>query len=243
MKLEVKSLPKNTNKFILFKTWKSLNLVKQTLWQREIAKPISKSVLKYGKHPSVTAIRNLNIRSIFEFAFASLTSFLKEIKKLNPRRVAQSTDVPVKIERMLIYFNANYICRFLNWIFKLLRISNHFKACKRYTYLWKRFSWFQRKLVKDFWKVIMQKLTIFANQNLSKYLCGFRKGFSTQYFVLAMLERWKSAVVNRKLFVANLTDISKAFDCLSHELIIAKLNAHGFSLPVLKLIHDYLSNR
>ena len=89
----------------------------------------------------------------------------------------------------------------------------------------------------------MQKLTIFANQNLSKYLCGFRKGFSTQYFVLAMLERWKSAVVNRKLFGANLTDISKAFDCLSHELIIAKLNAHGFSLPVLKLIHDYLSNR
>ena len=88
--------------------------MKQTLWQREKAKPISKSVLKHGKHPSVTAIRKLNIRSIFEFAFASLTRFLKEIKKLNPRRVAQSTDVPVKIERMLIYFNANCICRFLN---------------------------------------------------------------------------------------------------------------------------------
>ena len=45
--------------------------MKQNLWQREKAKPISKSVLKHGKHPSVTAIRKLKIRSIFEFAFAS----------------------------------------------------------------------------------------------------------------------------------------------------------------------------
>ena len=39
------------------------------------------------------------------------------------------------------------------------------------------------------------------------------------------------------------TDLSKAFDCLSHELIIAKLNAYGFSLSALKLIHNYLSKR
>ena len=40
-----------------------------------------------------------------------------------------------------------------------------------------------------------------------------------------------------------LTDLSKAFDCHDHELLIAKLNAYGFSLPALKLVHDYLSNR
>ena len=40
-----------------------------------------------------------------------------------------------------------------------------------------------------------------------------------------------------------MTDLSKAFDCLDHELLIAKLNAYGFSLPGLKLVHDYLSNR
>ena len=42
---------------------------------------------------------------------------------------------------------------------------------------------------------------------------------------------------------ALLTDLSKAFDCLNHELLIAKLNAYGFTLPALKLIHNYLSNR
>ena len=40
-----------------------------------------------------------------------------------------------------------------------------------------------------------------------------------------------------------LTDLFKVFDCLDHELLIAKLNAYGFSLPALRLINDYLSNR
>ena len=40
-----------------------------------------------------------------------------------------------------------------------------------------------------------------------------------------------------------LTDFFKAFDCLDHELLIAKLNAYGFSLPALRLINDYLFNR
>ena len=45
------------------------------------------------------------------------------------------------------------------------------------------------------------------------------------------------------MFGGLLTHLSKAFDSLNHGLLIAKLNAHGFSLPALRLIHDYLSNR
>ena len=58
-----------------------------------------------------------------------------------------------------------------------------------------------------------------------------------------MLEKWKRSVDGDKVFGALLTDLSKAFDCLDHELLIAKLNAYGFSLPALRLINDYLSNR
>ena len=53
----------------------------------------------------------------------------------------------------------------------------------------------------------------------------------------------ESAVDNKRNFGALLTDLSKAFDCLPHDLLLAKLNAYGFSLPALKLVQSYLSNR
>ena len=90
--------------------------------------------------------------------------------------------------------------------------------------------------------MFQQMSNIFENI-FSKYQCGFRKGFSTQQCLLAMLEKWKRSVDNSKMFGALLTDLLKAFDCLDHELLIAKLNAYCFSLTALKLVHNYLSNR
>ena len=58
-----------------------------------------------------------------------------------------------------------------------------------------------------------------------------------------MIEKWKKTVDNGGVFGALLTDLSKAFDCIPHDLIIAKLEAYGFHIDALKLIHDYLSNR
>ena len=57
------------------------------------------------------------------------------------------------------------------------------------------------------------------------------------------VRKWKRSVNNSKMFGALLTDLSKAFNCLDHELLIAKLNTCGFSLTVLKLVHNYLSNK
>ena len=78
---------------------------------------------------------------------------------------------------------------------------------------------------------------------LSKYQCGFQGRFSAQNCLLAMLEKWKSVVDKEKVFGVLLTELSKAFDCLSHELIIAKLNEYEFSLSALKLMQSYLSER
>ena len=54
--------------------------------------------------------------------------------------------------------------------------------------------------------------------------------------ILALLEKWEQTVDSDQMFGALLTDLSKAFDCLDHELLIA----YGFHLPALKLVHDYL---
>ena len=78
----------------------------------------------------------------------------------------------------------------------------------------------------------------FSNQQ-----CDFCKGCSTQYCLLSMLEKWTSAVGKGKYFGVLLRDLSKAFDCISHKLILAKLHAYGFSLRALRLTHSYLTNR
>ena len=81
------------------------------------------------------------------------------------------------------------------------------------------------------------------DQFLSKYQSGFCRGHSKHYWLLPMLENWKSAVDKGKSLGALLTDLSKAFDCLSHELLPAKLHDHGFSIAALRLINSYLGNR
>ena len=100
-----------------------------------------------------------------------------------------------------------------------------------------------RNLSKIFEKCMFEQMSQFFKDIFSKYQCGFRKGFSTQQCLLTMLEKWKRSVDNSKMFGALLTDLSKAFDCLDHELVIAELKAYGFSLTALKLVHNYLSNR
>ena len=58
-----------------------------------------------------------------------------------------------------------------------------------------------------------------------------------------MLEKWNLSKDKGNSFGALLTDLSKAFDCLSHELLIAKLAAYGFSRSALKLMYTYLFDR
>ena len=58
-----------------------------------------------------------------------------------------------------------------------------------------------------------------------------------------MIEKWKESVNNGGTFGALMTDLSKAFDCLHHELLIAKLDAYGFDIKSVKIIQQYISNR
>ena len=75
--------------------------------------------------------------------------------------------------------------------------------------------------------------------HLSPFMCGYRKGFSTQHALIALIEKWKVSLDNKGFAGAILMDLSKAFDTINHELLIAKLHAYGFNRNALVIIMDY----
>ena len=85
----------------------------------------------------------------------------------------------------------------------------------------------------------------YTDRIFSKYHCGFRKWHSPQHCLLYLIKKNKKAGDrdNNNIFAAVLANFSKVFDCLNHELLIAKLNAYGYSSPSLKFVPTYLNFR
>ena len=96
---------------------------------------------------------------------------------------------------------------------------------------------------KIFERIMESQFGTFVNSKLFKYMCGYRKGYSTQYALMSLLEKWKRSLDNHGYAGTVLMDLSKAFDTINHELLIAKLHAYGCTRSGLKLIHSYLNNR
>ena len=71
----------------------------------------------------------------------------------------------------------------------------------------------------------------------------FEKEYGTQSCSLLMLEFFKNATQKNKAFGALLTDLSKEWDCLDHDLLIAKLHAYSLNISSSNLLQDYLSKR
>ena len=67
-------------------------------------------------------------------------------------------------------------------------------------------------------------MQVYFDKFLSDQQCGFH------HCLLSLIEKWNNFVDKGKSFGALLTDLSKAFDCLDHQLLTAKLSAYGFSL-------------
>ena len=98
-------------------------------------------------------------------------------------------------------------------------------------------------LSKVYESVMNEQLLKYFLEILHDLLSAYRKGYSCQTLLLKCIEDWKSALDKNHFVGVLFMDLSKAFDCLPHNLLIAKLQAYGLDVSACELVASYLSNR
>ena len=98
-------------------------------------------------------------------------------------------------------------------------------------------------LSKPFERSLCDQIYEYIHTVLLKVQCGFRKSFSAQYSLISMIENWRKNMDKGKPSVVLLTDLSNAFDWILHDLLVAKLEAYGFSYQPLKFMYSYVTDR
>ena len=208
---------------------------------------------KYKSHPSILKIKeNVKLDTKFKFSDITKDEMYSEIKALDIKKASMENDIPAKI---LIGTN-DIISGYLSNIYNNSKNSQHYPCSMKkadVTPIHKDKERTIRKnyrpisltpiISKVFERNMYEPIFSYIEKFLSPYLFGYRRGYSTQQCILIMTEMWKKALDEKKVAGAILTDLSKAFDCLSHDLLIAKLEAYGFEKSALKFIYDYLKDR
>ena len=88
---------------------------------------------------------------------------------------------------------------------------------------------------------MFHQLYIYMNNFLNELLCGFRKAHSTQHALFKLLQAWPKELDNSEFIGTILMNLSKAYDCLPHDLLVAKLGAYGLDRTSLSLTSLYSS--
>ena len=214
--------------------------------------PIVNAINKYENHPSIKKIKENMPNESFSFQYTTINCVYKEIRLLNPSKACPKEAIPP----FLIQENCDLFAVKIEADFNITVDSCTFPSNQRnsgVTPVYKKGDRTDKSnyrpisilpaVSKIFEKLLFHQMNSYMENKLSKFLCGFRKKYNTQYCLIMMLEKWKKSTDKRGQSGVLLTDLSKAFDCLNHDLLIAKLRAYGFDNNSLYLIHNYLTNR
>ena len=215
-----------------------------------------KAIEKYQNHPSIKLIReNIDTGKNFSFDLINPECISKIINKVDTSKDTQQGDIPTKIVKNKDIFSYFISANFNNAVNKGVFPDELKHADIKPIY--KRESRNEKEnyrpvsilpnLSKIFERCMYDQLEDYFDKLLSKYQYGFRKGFSTQHCLLAMIEKLRKSIDSGGgrggSSAALLTDLSKAFHCLPHDLLIAKLHAYGIKEGSLNLLFSYLKNR
>ena len=220
----------------------------------EIVGPIDQIISSYREHPSVIKIHEI-IEHNGQFSFKDVSDFHieKEILLLNPKKAAGFDSIPPKILKDCIYLVKGPLSQIFNENISLcsfpseLKYANVIPISKTKNGNTNKENYRPISILptisKLFERLMFQQISAFISDFISPYLCGFRKGYSTQHALLRLMNKLNNSLDRKEKVGLLMMDLSKAFDCIPHELLIAKLHAYGFGKQSLKLIYDYLKGR
>ena len=96
---------------------------------------------------------------------------------------------------------------------------------------------------KLFESIIYSQLNDYMENKLSKYHTSFHKNHDTQNSLLRIIKSWKAKLNNGSKVGVIIMDLSKAFDSLNHDLLLAKLEAYGLDNDAVSFMRSYQTNR
>ena len=215
--------------------------------------PILRAIEKYSKHPSILKIKeNCPQNNNFSFQPANYEDILKEVRGLDESKSSPIETIPARVlkdisdvfvPKMVIDFNAAIKTGVFPSTAKLADVVPLYKKGVRQSKANYRPCSLLSAISKIFGRLMLPQMHNYMQNTLSIFLCGFTKGMNAQNCLVFMVEFCKKALDKGNKFGVLLTDLSKAFDCLLHDLLIAKLAAYGFDHLSLKLIFSYLTER
>jgi hypothetical protein len=209
-------------------------------------------ITKYANHPSILAIKRNGFKQMFNFEITSEEEVKQIISKLDIKKSMGYDYISPKMIKIsgqyitpIITDLINYCI--LNHVFpndlKLAEISAIFKKNDRLNKANYRPISILIVLSKVYEKVFCARINTYFHNIFSPYLSAYRPGYNCEQVLIKFISIWKKALDENIFFGAVMMDLSKAFDCLPHCLLIAKLHAYGFTQNSCLLVAAYLSNR
>ena len=96
---------------------------------------------------------------------------------------------------------------------------------------------------KIYERCIHNSLFSYAETILPNLISAYKKPYSSNHVLLRLIEHWKKSRDNKNFVGTVLLDLSKAFDCIPHDLLAAKHHAYGLSEDAVTFVHSYLKRR
>ena len=215
---------------------------------------IDQIIDRYSNHPSVTSIKSnlMNNPRAFSIKLASSSDIEKIMSKLSLYTAIGSDGVPpklVKLANKVIsvplseLINETLIihkCHFPN-AEKIACVAPVSKKDDRLDKSNHQSISVLNVFSKIFERFLLQQMILYFNNILPTFLSAYREGHSYQHVLLRLIKTWRKCLDKNNLVGAILMNLSKAFDCLPHDLLIAKLEEYEVTKDALKLALSYLS--